>query len=506
MEVLWDEGGGGDGADVTFMLDSDSEPSNDSAGMRMRGNVIGVYLNPAGASVTFTQHPANVTVGENRAATLTAAATGTSAYGTAVTYQWQHAPSGSTTFTNIAGATSASYTTPLLTAADHGAQYRVVASVPTLSLNSQAATVTISSDSTAPTLVSAGTLGNREGVRFNELVEEASATTLANYSVAGGTVTAARLAHGSYVILDLSSAAAAGANVTVRNVKDLAGNPMAEASLNASAGDLQTQDIGTPGADPLLEGYAAYFGNGTYIVAGGGSDIWNNADAFHYACKQFTGAFDIRARVTGLSGTDVWTKAALMARESLEPGSRHIDVVATRSDGNGQNQLTGQWRETTDGSSASLDGALRINLRDNANYPNTWIRLVRENANSNVFKAYWSNDGTTWNMHLERTIAETEGVLPASLYVGIAVTSHTNADTSPLGIGAFESFTLAPWSPVVDPQLSVSRTAGNVVITWASGTLVASPTVGGTYSPVTGASSPYTVAPQGNATFYKIRP
>ncbi len=47
------------------------------------------------------------------------------ATGTGLTYQWQVAPSGSTTFTNIAGATSASYTTPSSVLSMNGNQYRV---------------------------------------------------------------------------------------------------------------------------------------------------------------------------------------------------------------------------------------------------------------------------------------------------------------------------------------------------------------------------------------------
>ncbi|MCZ7639750.1 MAG: hypothetical protein M5U12_29115 [Verrucomicrobia bacterium] len=46
MEVLWDEGGGGDGADVTFIREGDPDPSNDAAGMRMRGSVIATFLDP----------------------------------------------------------------------------------------------------------------------------------------------------------------------------------------------------------------------------------------------------------------------------------------------------------------------------------------------------------------------------------------------------------------------------------------------------------------------------
>jgi hypothetical protein len=53
-------------------------------------------------------------------ATFTVAATGTG-----LTYQWQLAPAGSTTFADIVGATSASYTTPATVLTMNGNQYRV---------------------------------------------------------------------------------------------------------------------------------------------------------------------------------------------------------------------------------------------------------------------------------------------------------------------------------------------------------------------------------------------
>ncbi|HEY1717775.1 MAG TPA: hypothetical protein VGH42_05695 [Verrucomicrobiae bacterium] len=51
--------------------------------------------------------------------------------GTSPTYQWQFAPPGSSTFTNIPGATLTSYTTPnLVLATDNGDQYRAIVTVP----------------------------------------------------------------------------------------------------------------------------------------------------------------------------------------------------------------------------------------------------------------------------------------------------------------------------------------------------------------------------------------
>jgi len=56
-------------------------------------------------------------------------------------------------------------------------------------------------------------------------------------------------------------------------------------------------DIGTPGVDPLQPGYTAALGNEGYLIAGGGHDIYDAADGFHYVYTEFTGAFDLRTRV-----------------------------------------------------------------------------------------------------------------------------------------------------------------------------------------------------------------
>src|ERR1700693_1121085 len=65
---------------------------------------------------SITTQPANQTVTVGQTATFSVAAAGTPP----LSYQWQK------TGANIAGATSASYTTPLTVSADNGASFRVI--------------------------------------------------------------------------------------------------------------------------------------------------------------------------------------------------------------------------------------------------------------------------------------------------------------------------------------------------------------------------------------------
>ena len=59
-------------------------------------------------------------------------------------------------------------------------------------------------------------------------------------------------------------------------------------------------------------------------MTAGGADIWGTSDQFRYAYQQRTGDFDISVRVESLTQADLYSKAGLMARESLAANSRQI--------------------------------------------------------------------------------------------------------------------------------------------------------------------------------------
>ena len=82
---------------------------------------------------TISAAPANVTVTVGQTATFSVTATGTAP----LSYQWQKNSA------NIAGATSAGYTTPATSSADNGAKFDVVVSNSAGSVTSSAATLTV---------------------------------------------------------------------------------------------------------------------------------------------------------------------------------------------------------------------------------------------------------------------------------------------------------------------------------------------------------------------------
>jgi hypothetical protein len=164
-----------------------------------------------------------------------------------------------------------------------------------------------------------------------------------------------------------------------------------------------------------FRGYPASVGGfvegpvGTYTMTGSGTDIWDNADEFHYAYKTLTGVGSIEARVESVSNTNNWAKAGVMIRESLEPGSVHATMVVTPAQG-----VSFQRRNFTDDvSSDTTTGGMQ------APY---WVKIERDSSGN--FTAYYSADGSTW------TLQGTENItMSSNVYIGLALTSHDTALT-----------------------------------------------------------------------------
>jgi hypothetical protein len=196
-------------------------------------------------------------------------------------------------------------------------------------------------------------------------------------------------------------------------------------------GTLTGTDIGTPS----MAGSTNRIGELVTIVAGG-SDIWNNTDQFHFAHQQRTGDFDITVRGESLTQADLYTKAGLMARESLAANSRHVYAMLFPSNAARNNNTGGyefQYRATTGGASAAIYPAAPQPM---GSYPNSWLRLKRS---GNTFIAYWSPEGAVWT-----EFARTTMNLPQTLYFGLAVTAHTTTATTTAKL-ILQNTRLQPW-------------------------------------------------------------
>ena len=72
---------------------------------------------------------------------------------------------------------------------------------------------------------------------------------------------------------------------------------------------------------------------GVYTIVANGSDIWDTADAFHFASQPLKGNGQIIARVTSISDGESWEKAGVMIRGGPHPGAstRSWRSLATRA-------------------------------------------------------------------------------------------------------------------------------------------------------------------------------
>ena len=122
-----------------------------------------------------------------------------------------------------------------------------------------------------------------------------------------------------------------------------------------------TQDWTGNGADTLslwFRGQAAGFadnGDGTYFMSSSGTDIWNNGDQFRFAYKSLTGDGSIVARVDSVANTNVWAKAGVMIRQSIDTGSTHAFMPITPGGSGAGNGASFQRRLTAAGASTNDD-------------------------------------------------------------------------------------------------------------------------------------------------------
>jgi regulation of enolase protein 1 (concanavalin A-like superfamily) len=218
-------------------------------------------------------------------------------------------------------------------------------------------------------------------------------------------------------------------------------------SLGLPAGQVSA-DIG----GPAIRG-GARFSNGVYTITGGGVDIWNAADEFHFVYQPVQGDVTVTARVAWVDEAHAWSKAGVMIRETLDPDARHAYALISASRGYAfqRRPTTGGWSEHTPGAAARAPG---------------WVRLVRSGS---LFEAFQSANGRDWTRIDSRVIGMVDTV-----YVGLAVTSHhAGAATT----AAVDSLQITQAHPPSNQLPAVSLTApsqGSSFTAPASITLAAS--------------------------------
>jgi hypothetical protein len=168
-----------------------------------------------------------------------------------------------------------------------------------------------------------------------------------------------------------------------------------------------------------FRGYPASVGSfteapaGTFTMTASGADIWAvngiEADEFHFAYKMLTGTGSIVAKIESIDNTNVWAKAGVMIRETLNPDSAHAMMVVTPASG-----VSFQRRPGT--------GQTSLNTATGSITAPYWVKIERDLSGN--FTAYSSANGSVWTMQGTENIS-----MASNVYIGLALTSHDVALT-----------------------------------------------------------------------------
>ncbi|HLV99503.1 MAG TPA: PQQ-binding-like beta-propeller repeat protein [Ktedonobacterales bacterium] len=182
-------------------------------------------------------------------------------------------------------------------------------------------------------------------------------------------------------------------------------------------------DIGfaTPAGEQTLN-------NGTWTVYGGGGDIWNTSDQFHYVWQSLAGDGSVSAHVITQTNTDPWAKAGVMLRQSSSADDAYYGVYVTPGNG-----IVVQYRTALDASAqqaAALSGATPA-----------YLQVSRA---GNTFTAFTSNDGSNWTPIAGSSVTIT---MSGTILAGLAVNSHNPSALSSVTYDTVNVVSAAPPPP-----------------------------------------------------------
>jgi hypothetical protein len=188
----------------------------------------------------------------------------------------------------------------------------------------------------------------------------------------------------------------------------------------------------------------------TYTVMADGHDIWDSEDDFRFVYVEMAGDFSVSVRVDDPGGSwpHSWSKAGIMVRQDLTPGSKDVYLVATRDSG-----VAFQWRDQAN-SPASWTG--QSEPPGQITYP-IWLQIVRQ---GHVFTGWYSDDGQSWEHPPQNTHTL---VMSNPVLVGICLTSHVSGVLATATFGNFHIPQLEASTVAIAPPHQIVR-EGDVVL------------------------------------------
>lgn len=370
---------------------------------------------PAGVS----SQPANVTVPQGGAATLTISATGAAPR----LLIWQRSD-GAGGFTNIPGTESvfgkSTFKIAAAGLAENGAQFLVLVSNALNVATSDVVTLTVTADTVPPVPLSAASMdGNTITVCFNEAVDTNIAAEASSYQIDGGAGpiinSIAVRPDGKSVIMVLASPIGNTALLDIFNTGDVFGNAGTDVyTLLVTNLGLTGVDIGPlnpPGTNSVCE-------SNSFTVTGGGLDLANTIDHLRFLYRTVSGGFDARVRVTAFTGTndhfETTAKALLTARATTATNAPAVNVFVTPV-APGDDTIASSYRAVAGGGTSALGATVRDSGLASSN---AWMRIRRV---ANQVTTYRSTNGVDWTV-----LGVTNTAFSDSMNVGVGVVSHRN--------------------------------------------------------------------------------
>jgi regulation of enolase protein 1 (concanavalin A-like superfamily) len=374
-----------------------------SEGTIKRNYKMGPDMPPMNGPVFFIQHPKSQTVPENATIVLSVDINGSSPWWV----QW---------FKNgdpILGATNLTLTLTASLSENGATIYAVATNLYTNSIFtavSSNALITVIADTNPPSVSIVQSIStNGVKVTFTEPILPDDATNAANFSITGsaGAVTIQNISLTSPDTISIFTSPMQVREIytlTISNIRDIAsaGNILHQTNISFTTTPFVVNDIG----ESTPNGYLATV-SGVYELGGGGAGIGDYSDQFSGAFEIRTGDFDVQVRIRDLSAPDLWSKVGLMARETLEAGSKYTAVLGTPS----VMGVVFEYRGTNNQISAKMGNMP-------PNYPDCWIRLKRS---GNTFNGFASIDGKSWV-----SLGGVTFQMADSLYVGLVISSRQN--------------------------------------------------------------------------------
>ncbi len=169
-------------------------------------------------------------------------------------------------------------------------------------------------------------------------------------------------------------------------------------------------DIGGPG---MVGSETFNQTTNTWTINGGGSDIWGNADQFHYDWQTVSADGSASAQVTAQTNTSGYAKAGIMFRQSNAANAPFYDAMISPGYG-----VMIQYRTAAGG-----------NAQEALKTPGTipiYLQVTRSGGIG--FSTSTSTDGVHWSP--VSGSSESIAALAGTILSGLAVTAHNNAALS----------------------------------------------------------------------------